>query len=240
MALPKLDYPTFEVPGIKVKGTPAKFRPFLVKEQKILMMGVQSKDIAEAVNNIKQVIQNCCIDPIDVENLSMSDIELIFIHLRAKSVSEVIELVFKCNNTIEDDQKCNMVMNISVDLLQDLNFESKQKTDLIWLNDKIAIKMKNPTIDVINLIDQENMDLADLIISKCVDQIIEEEEVHNAASLDEEELIDFIKQLQTKDYQKMWEFIQNAPTIRYEKVHKCPRCEYDHTIKLEGISDFFS
>ena len=240
MALPKLDYPTFEIPGIKVKGSPAKFRPFLVKEQKILMMAVESKDISEVVNNIKQVILNCCVDPIDVDRLSMSELELIFIHLRAKSVGEVVELVYRCNNESEENQRCNMIMNISVDLMKDVSYDSQQKSDLIWLNDKIAIKMKYPSIDTLNLIDQENEDLSDIIISQCVDQIIEDEEVHDASEVNEKELIEFVSQIQTKDYQKMWEFIQSAPTIRYEKVHACPRCAYEHTIKLEGISDFFS
>jgi hypothetical protein len=240
MALPKLDYPTFEIPGIKVKGSPAKFRPFLVKEQKILMMAAESKDLSEAINNIKQVIQNCCVDPIDVDKISMSDLELIFVHIRAKSVGEVIELVYRCNNEPEENQRCNMIMNISVDLLKDVNYESKQESDMVWLNDKIAIKMRNPSIDTINLMDEENEQLSDIIISQCIDQIIEDEEVHDADSVNEKELIEFVSQIQTKDYQKMWNFIQNAPTIRYEKVHACPRCAYEHTIKLEGISDFFS
>jgi hypothetical protein len=133
-----------------------------------------------------------------------------------------------------------MIINISVDLMKDVSYDSQQKSDLIWLNDKIAIKMKYPSIDTLNLIDQENEDLSDIIISQCVDQIIEDEEVHDASEVNEKELIEFVSQIQTKDYQKMWEFIQSAPTIRYEKVHACPRCAYEHTIKLEGISDFFS
>jgi len=240
MTLPKLDYPTFEIPGIKYKGSPAKFRPFLVKEQKILMMAVESEEISEAVNNIKQVIQNCCLDPIDVDNLPLSELELIFVHLRAKSVGEVIELVFKCNNIVEEDKKCNMVINIEVDLLKDVTYDSNQSSNIIWLNDKIAIKMKNPSLDTINLIEREDVELSDLIISQCIDQIIEEEEVHDVSKVDENELIEFVSQIQAKDYEKMWQFIKNAPTIKYERIHKCPRCEYNHKIKLEGLSDFFS
>ena len=97
MTLPKLDYPTFEIPGIKYKGSPAKFRPFLVKEQKILMMAVESEEISEAVNNIKQVIQNCCLDPIDVDNLPLSELELIFVHLWLECASQAVDLAqIKC------------------------------------------------------------------------------------------------------------------------------------------------
>lgn len=240
MALPKLDYPTFEIPGVEVKGSPVKFRPFLVKEQKMLMMAVQSKEISEVVDSIKQIIRNCCIDDIDVDTLSLSQLELIFIHLRAKSVSEVINLVYRCNNTLEDENRCNMIINVDVDLLKDVESKSNQKSNLIWLNDAIAIKMRNPNLEITNLINQDNLELADLVIAKCIEQIIEGDEVHDADTVNEKELIEFVSQIRSNDYEKMWEFVKNAPTIKYEKVHKCPRCDYEHTIKLEGLADFFS
>ena len=240
MALPKLDYPTFEIPGVEVKGSPVKFRPFLVKEQKMLMMAVQSKEISEVVDSIKQIIRNCCIDDIDVDTLSLSQLELIFIHLRAKSVSEVINLVYRCNNTLEDENRCNMIINVDVDLLKDVESKSNQKSNLIWLNDAIAIKMRNPNLEITNLINQDNLELADLVIAKCIEQIIEGDEVHDADTVNEKELIEFVSQIRSNDYDKMWEFVKNAPTIKYEKVHKCPRCDYEHTIKLEGLADFFS
>jgi len=240
MALPKLDYPTFEIPGVEVKGSPVKFRPFLVKEQKMLMMAVQSKEISEVVDSIKQIIRNCCIDDIDVDTLSLSQLELIFIYLRAKSVSEVINLVYRCNNTLEDENRCNMIINVDVDLLKDVESKSNQKSNLIWLNDAIAIKMRNPNLEITNLINQDNLELADLVIAKCIEQIIEGDEVHDADTVNEKELIEFVSQIRSNDYEKMWEFVKNAPTIKYEKVHKCPRCDYEHTIKLEGLADFFS
>jgi hypothetical protein len=133
-----------------------------------------------------------------------------------------------------------MILNIYIDILKDIKMESSQKSNLIWLNDKIAIKMRNPTIDILNLMNKKDDSLADVIISKCVEQIIEDEEVHDADSVNENELIEFVSQLQTKDYQKMWEFIENSPKLKYENVHECPRCGFKHTIKLEGLSDFFS
>ncbi|MGA1250279.1 MAG: hypothetical protein ACO3YM_07350 [Candidatus Kapaibacteriota bacterium] len=240
MALPKLDYPTFEIPGVEVKGSPVKFRPFLVKEQKMLMMAVQSKQISDVVDSIKQIIRNCCIDDIDVDTLSLSQLELIFIHLRAKSVSEVINLVYRCNNTLEDESRCNMIINVDVDLLKDVESKSNQKSNLIWLNDTIAIKMRNPNLEITNLINEDNLEFADLVIAKCIEQIIEGDEVHDADTVNEKELIEFVSQIRSNDYDKMWEFVKNAPTIKYEKVHKCPRCDHEHTIKLEGLSDFFS
>jgi len=204
------------------------------------MMAVQSKEISEVVDSIKQIIRNCCIDDIDVDTLSLSQLELIFIYLRAKSVSEVINLVYRCNNTLEDENRCNMIINVDVDLLKDVESKSNQKSNLIWLNDAIAIKMRNPNLEITNLINQDNLELADLVIAKCIEQIIEGDEVHDADTVNEKELIEFVSQIRSNDYEKMWEFVKNAPTIKYEKVHKCPRCDYEHTIKLEGLADFFS
>jgi hypothetical protein len=240
MALPKIDYPIFEIEGILGKSKPIKFRPFSVKEQKILMMASESSDIKEVVRGMQQIIQNCCLESIDAEKLSLSDIEIIFLHLRAKSVSENVDIYFKCNNIIEDGSKCGMVIDISLDLLKDVKVESKQPSNTIWLNDKIAVKMKNPTLDVVRLIEMDDASISDKIIALCLDKVIEEEEVHDMETVTEEELVEFVGQIQTKDYEKMWEFIQNTPKIKYEEVHKCPRCSYEHRVKLEGLSDFFS
>jgi len=240
MALPKIDYPIFEIPGISVKNGPVKFRPFLVKEQKILMMAVESKDINEVAKSLSQIITNCCLEPIDVETLPLSDLELIFLHLRAKSVGESIDVLFKCNNILDDEKKCNMVVDVTVDLLKDVKVETTQGSNVIWLSDKIAIKMKNPTLELARLIDDENENLSDKIIANCIDQIIEDEEVHDALSIPESEIIEFVSEIQTKDYEKMWNFVTNAPTIKYEQKHICPKCGYEHEVKLEGISDFFT
>ncbi len=133
-----------------------------------------------------------------------------------------------------------MIINVDVDLLKDVESKSNQKSNLIWLNDAIAIKMRNPNLEITNLINQDNLELADLVIAKCIEQIIEGDEVHDADTVNEKELIEFVSQIRSNDYEKMWEFVKNAPTIKYEKVHKCPRCDYEHTIKLEGLADFFS
>ena len=240
MPLPKIDYPMFEVPGISVRDKPVKFRPFLVKEQKMLMMSVESKDLNEVVSSLKQIILNCCLEDLDVDKLPLSDLELIFLHLRAKSVGENVDVLFKCNNILEDDKKCNMGVNVSIDLLKDVNRGNQNKSNIIWLSDKIAVKMKHPTLEHVKIMDEdEELKFTDKIIASCIDQIIEDEEVHDVSEIAETEVIEFVSQIQTKHYEKMWEFVSESPTIKYERTHTCPRCGYDHNIKLEGLADFF-
>lgn len=238
MALPKIEHPIFEISELTLRKKPIKFRPFLVKEQKLLMMAAESNVLDDVIQALKQIISNCCLEDIDVENLSLPDLELIFLHLRAKSVSEKIDVLFKCNNVV-DGKKCNMVIDVSIDLINEVKLEGKQESNIIWLNDTIAIKMKNPTIEMVRLIDDQETNRSDYIIANCIDQIIEGEEVHNVSSIPENEVVEFVAEIQTKDYEKMWNYVKNAPTIKYEQMHTCPKCSYEHKIKLEGISDFF-
>lgn len=240
MALPKINYPIFEVEGISGKSKPVKFRPFLVKEQKILMMAVESRDENELVRSLKQIINNCCLDKINVDELSISDLEVIFLHMRARSVGEVIDVLLKCNNIVEDGKTCNMVMDIAVDLLKDVIVEPKTISNIINLNENISVIMKYPTIETMRMIDSQKAKLSDKIIAKCIDKIVEGEEVHDISSIPESEVIEFVSEMQTKDYEKMWNFVTNIPTIKYHQKHSCPKCGYEHEIKLEGISDFFT
>jgi len=117
--LPKLDVPTYEVNLIST-GKPVRFRPFLVKEQKLFLMASESDDPKETINVIRQVLKNCIIDELDIDNLPTFDLEWLFIHLRARSVEEVVHLNYKCNNTVKneegEDTKCVGIVEIDVNL----------------------------------------------------------------------------------------------------------------------------
>jgi hypothetical protein len=240
MKLPKIEHPIHEV-KITSKKDPVRIRPFLVKEQKILMMAVESGEIEEVVKSIKQVVVNCCLEDIDVESLPLIDLELLFLNLRARSVGENIDLYFKCKNQIEPDVECGMVIDISVDILKDVVANIPEINDIIMVTDKVGLKMKFPTFSVF-AIDMNNVDedyLLEDVICECIDTIFDEEEVYNGASIPKEEKLEFISQLQTEQYARIEEFLRNTPTITYEGDHVCPKCSFQHKVRLEGLQDFF-
>ena len=150
--LPKLDVPTYEVNLIST-GKPVRFRPFLVKEQKLFLMASESDDPKETINVIRQVLKNCIIDEIDIDNLPTFDLEWLFIHLRARSVEEVVHLNYKCNNNIKNDEgievKCNGVVEIDVNLLEIQAHKNTNHTNKIQINDNLGIVLKYPTFEIV-------------------------------------------------------------------------------------------
>ena len=238
MPLPKLDYPAYEI-KLFSKEKPIKFRPFLVKEQKILMMAVESGNIDTVIDAMKQIINNCSLEKIEnIDSLPLIDIEQFFLNLRARSMGEIIDVFFKCKNIVEGAE-CNMVINIGIDLLKDVEVLNNTKSNKIMFTDKVGVLMKYPTIEQIRiLIDDEETPKNKLIID-CLDKIFDDEEVYNAKDASEEELIQFLEELSSTDYEKLSEFIENSPKVYYNRKHTCSKCGSEHSIVLEGLGDFF-
>ncbi|CAB4124128.1 Baseplate hub assembly protein, bacteriophage T4-like [uncultured Caudovirales phage] len=236
MRLPKLEYPVHEVKLLS-RDKPIRFRPFLVKEQKILMMAVESKNLDTVVDSMKQIINNCVVDEIDVDTLSLIDIEMFFLNLRARSIGEVIDVFFKCKNIV-DDVECNMVINVGVDLLKDVEVTNNTQSNKVMFNDKVGVIMKYPSLNHIKILDEEK-NISDKMIIDCMDQIFDEDEVYLTKDATEEELIEFLDKLSSQDLDKLETFIKNSPKISYNKNHNCPKCNFEHNISLEGLGDFF-
>lgn len=234
MALPKIEYPTFNVQLLSRKE-PVKIRPFLVREQKILMMAVESKELDGVVDALTQIINLCVVeDNFDVKKLPLIDIETLFLHLRARSVSENVDVYFKCKNEIEPGKECGMVIDISVDLLNDVTIKNLISSNKIMLTDKIGVLMKYPSIKQLNMKDTNTE-----IVIDCIDKIFDEDNVINASEADEDEIKDFVENLSTSDYEKLMNFVASVPTIYYKGSQKCPRCSFEHNVVMEGLNDFF-
>ena len=240
MALPKIEHPLYEV-KLTSQRKPVKFRPFLVKEQKLLLMAAESGDYEEVISAMKQIINNCVVtDKFDVDKLPMVDIEMMFVHLRSRSVGENIELFFKCTNEVEE-RPCGMVINIEIDLLEEVSPSVSNLKNIIMINDDVGVKMRYPTLDDLILMkDAETQDQfeVDLIVS-CIDQIFDGEQSYNAEEASLEEINAFVEDIPSHVYEQMEKFVKEVPTIAYEKEHKCPKCEFAHKIKVEGMKDFF-
>lgn len=243
MKLPKLDVPIYETKLIS-NGKTVKFRPFLVKEQKLFLMASQSEDVKETMDIIKQVLSNCILsDDVSVEDLPSFDLEYLFLNLRAKSVGETVELKYTCNNTITDDEgnqkNCGNMMKFKVDLMDIKPEKNKNHTNNIQLDSKLGVVLKYPSISLLSKIENiDNIDIFELILD-CIESIYDNENIYYAKDVSREDLSEFLESMQQQDFQKIEEFFKTMPKLQKTINFKCSKCGYKEDINLEGISHFF-
>lgn len=244
MALPKLDAPIFTAKLIS-NGKEVKFRPFTVKEEKLFLMAHQSDDTTAITDTILQILNNCVLDDLDVKKLPIFDIEYLFLNLRARSVGEVVSLNYRCNNTVkgEDDEekRCNNQVSIDVNLLEIQPEINEKHSNKIELNPNLGIVMKYPTLEIIDKFKatDEIDTVIDMIIS-CIDYIYDEENLYYSKDSSEDELIEFMDSLPSKDLERIKEFFDTLPKLRKNMEFKCGKCGYHENIELEGLQSFFA
>lgn len=239
MALPKIDTPVYDI-TLPLSGTNVKFRPFLVKEQKNLMMALEADDSTTIEKNIKQVLINCTInDDIDFDSLPVVDIEYYFLNLRARSIGEVVDLKYRCNNEVEN-KECGNIMETSVNIL-DIKPEKTVEDSVIQLTDQIYIKLNYPKFGSIKQF-ADVKDLTELAISMIVDSvdyIFDGDQYYYANETPKNELVSFIESLNHTQFSKIEDFFDNLPKLNKMLNVKCSKCGFDHLIYVEGLEDFF-
>lgn len=235
MALPKISHPLFDVviPSNKKK---TKIRPMLVKEEKILLMAKMGNDPTEILSSIKQVVNNCLIDDmIDVDKLSLFDVEYLFIKIRAISVDNVTKVSYKDNS----DEK---IYNFEVKL-DEVTIKYPEKVEKnIKISDEMAISLKYPEAELYS--DKEFMNLPvekliDALILRCIDKVYVGEEVFDARISSETELNDFIENLDIESYGKIRQFFAVLPTLYYKIEYKNEKGE-QRVIEMTKLTDFFT
>lgn len=238
MALPVQNTPiyTTEIPSTKEV---IKFRPFLIKEQKSLLLAQQSEDINVMADTLKDVIRLCVKSNINVEKLAIFDLEYIFSQIRAKSVGENVELLFSCDDCTDEKSR----VKISIDLTK-LKIETDPSHQIkISLFNDVGVVMKYPSIDVINTLEKygsdPEIDLVFDIVCQCIDYIYDNEEVYHAKDQTKEELNAFISNLTTEQFNKIESFFETMPKLRQKVNYTCPVCSREHNKVLEGLNSFF-
>lgn len=243
--LPKVDVPLYEItlPLMKKK---VKFRPFLVKEEKILLMAAESDDQNAVILAIKQIITNCLVTKIDVDNLPIMDFEYLFLHLRARSVGETIDLQYKCNNDINEggeERKCNHVVKLSFNALEVEPELNSNEVNKIELTPKLGIVLKYPTFGSLDELTEKNDISATELVLKTIissiDYIYDEESLYYAKDTPKEELIDFVDSLTREQFSQIQNFFENIPKLKKKLDFKCGKCGYSDNIEVEGIQSFF-
>jgi hypothetical protein len=240
MALPKIDTPIYDL-TLPLSKKKIRFRPFLVKEQKNLLMAMESNDRESIENNIKQVLQNCTLTTkVDIEKLPVTDVEYYFLQLRARSVGEVVENKYRCDNIVEG-KSCGNIMETSLNLL-DIKVDGvKEKNDVIEITDKISIKLKYPEFSILSKLSKLT-DVADItfeMIADSIEYIYDGEQFYYSHETPHEELIEFVESLNQKQFSKVEDFFANLPKLQKKIEMKCSRCGFEHKLDVEGLESFF-
>lgn len=242
--LPKIDVPVFSINLIST-GKEIKFRPFTVKEEKLFLMANESSDLKTIVDTTKQVLNNCIISDIDVDKLPVFDIEYLFLNIRARSVSEIINLNYKCNNDIKNEEgegthKCGHTVQIDVNILDIKPKNDVKHENKIQITDKVGMVMKYPNFDTVKKYEGESQtDIIMKLTADCIDYIYDDDQIFYAKDTTEEELIEFIESMQSKDLEKIKNFFDNMPKISKDLEFKCGKCGYEEKITVEGLESFF-
>lgn len=240
MALPKIDAPVYEI-DLPLSKKHIRFRPFLVKEQRNLFMAMESNDKETIEKNIKQVLHNCTLTQnINIDKLPIVDVEYYFLNLRARSVGEIVESKYRCENKV-DDKICGNMMDSRINLLDIQVDMSKVADNNIQLTDKISIKLHYPEFSFLERASKfdSTTDMAfDMIVSS-IDSIFDGEQFYYAAETDPSELIEFIESLRADQFSKIEDFFNNLPVLNKKIELKCRKCGFDHSVDVEGLDSFF-
>jgi hypothetical protein len=240
MALPLNNTPIYNL-TLPSTGSNLRYRPFLVKEEKSLLIAQQSEDTKVMVDTLKGIIKSCVKDDLDVDSLATFDLEYIFTQLRARSVGEMVELIMSCDEDHGDKDKLAKV-KVIVDLTKLQVSKSEGHDKKIPLFGDVGIVMKYPSIDVIKKLESANTSEVDSVFSvmiECIDFIYDSEEVYHAKEQTKKELSDFIENLTSEQFAKVQTFFETMPKLKHDINYNCPVCGKAHTVTLEGMESFF-
>ena len=236
MALPKLTTPTYEL-EIPSTDEKIKYRPFLVKEEKILMMAMESKTSSDITQAVKDIVSECTFNKVKIDDMPMFDVEYIFLNVRSKSVGEVSKLKLLC----PDDGKT--YADVEVNLSEVKVQVGDDHTNKIELGNGMGMIMKYPTIDSFKESGIKDINPNNMleVISTCILQIYEEEgkKVYDTKDQTKKEVTDWIEQLNTKQFKDVQNFFDTMPKLKHEITIKNPKTKKESKIILNGLNDFF-
>ena len=238
MPLPQINAPTYEltIPSSKRK---IRYRPFLVKEEKILVIAMESNDIGDIARAVKQVLGQCILTKgTKIDKLSTFDIEYLFLNVRGKSVGETVDIKVTC----PDDGVTTVPVTVDLDAIH-VTFNPEHDKDII-LDDKLKMRMKYPSLDEFikdNFqVDNVGFEQSIEMIASCVDMIYSEDETWTGADFTQKEMVDFLEGLGSKQFKELEKFFTTMPKLTHEIKVTNPKTKKENTVKLEGLAAFFN
>ncbi len=239
MPLPKISTPTYEL-ELPSTGQTIQYRPFLVKEEKLLVIALESEDTKQITTAIKTVIKSCILTKnIKVESLPTFDIEYLFLNIRGKSVGEELEVNIIC----PDDGETQVPVTINLD---DIKVQKNEEhSNRIKLDDSIMMEMKYPSLDQFiknnfDFSEKNAMDQSFELIASCIDKIFTEEEVWTAADVTKKEMADFLESMNSSQFKDIEKFFETMPKLSHKIKVKNPVTEVESEVVLEGLASFFA
>ena len=241
MPLPKINTPTYEL-VLPSSGKKIKYRPFLVREEKILIMALETEDQKQITQAVIDILSSCIITKgVKLDKLATFDIEYLFLNVRSKSVGEQIEV----NVTCPDDEKTSVPITIDIDSIK--IEKNKKHTNIVKLDDSLSLKLRYPSMEQFISTNFESAEESgneikttlDMIIS-CIDNIFNDEESWPASESTKKELGEFLDQLNTKQFKLIEDFFATMPKLTHTLKVKNPKTNVESTVKLEGLASFFT
>ena len=233
MALPKLETPVYTL-NLPSTDEEIKFRPFLVKEQKRIMMAQESENIDEVIDTMNQMISDCTFNKIDTNKLAMFDAEYIFLQIRSKSVGSKVEL----NVTCPDDKETKVPHTIDLDEINVAMFDDH--TNEVQLTENIKVIFKYPLLSSFTKYSTKSStaDMMFKLIEECIDEVHFKEEITNRVDMSDKDLTEFIESLSTDQFMQLTKFFETMPRLRHKIEVKNPKTEVTSEVMLEGIQSF--
>ena len=245
MKLPKLDVRMFQV-ALPSTGQKLTLRPFLVSEERILLEAARTENQVEIANAMKQIVNNCVTEEIDLNNCPTFDMEYLFVQLRSQSVGESQEVVFEVDDhDTSKGMKCEGVgqsVETSIDLSKAKvsNLENAKGNSRFMITDNIGIEMRYPTLEDTGSMTQQDVDTMFMMIKTCIKQVYTTDgDIYEPDQLDEGELDNFINSMNTGQFGKLNEFFDQMPKLGLDVPYRCPVCSKPLNKYLEGMASFF-
>ena len=240
MPLPKIATPTYEL-VLPSTGKKIKYRPFLVKEEKILILALESEDVTQITNAIKAILKDCISTRIKVDTLPTFDIEYLFLNIRAKSVGEALDLVVTC----PDDNETTVPVKVYIDEIEVL--QDEDHTTDISLDGNLTLRMKYPSLDEFvenNFEFGDNNDSSIIeksfdVIAACIDMVFDKEDSWAAADCTKKELVEWLETLNSSQFKKVEKFFETMPKLTHTITVTNPNTKVESEVTLEGLSSFF-
>lgn len=245
MSLPKIDTPLFEMDLISQRG-PVTYRPFLVKEEKLLLMAIEGGDENEMLRATRQIVNNCLVDKVDVDSLPLFDLQYAMLKIRSKSVGETVDLMLKHpEEKNKNDELCDASTPVNIDISNIQITKDDKHSNIIRLTDQISIEMKYPTISVYNNLAKMNdgnssgvNELFNIMIG-CISTIYSGDESFSASEYTKSDIEDFLGSLTSDQFEKIKLFFNTMPALLHDVSWVCKTCGCEETITLNGVGDFF-